>query len=247
MRNLKIGAAILAGLLVALYPAAPARGADTAPATGAAAAPAGSPLMDAKSPEMTKPAPEIYRAKFETSKGPFVIEVTRKWSPNGADRFYNLVGNGYFDGDRFFRVISGFMVQFGINGDPKLNEVWREANIPDDQPTGADKQSNTRGMVSFAKTGAPNSRSTQLFINFGDNSRLDGMGFTPIGKVVEGMAVVDSLYSGYGEGAPRGAGPDQMQIQTEGNKYLDASFPKMDFIKKASIVEMKPKAAKAAK
>jgi len=180
---------------------------------------------------LTEQAPATYKAKFDTSKGPFVIQVTRAWAPTGADRFYNLVKNGFFDDGRFFRVISGFMVQFGLNGDPALNAKWRVARIPDDRVT----QSNTRGMVTFATSG-PNARTTQVFINFVDNSRLDGMGFAPFGKVVSGMDVVDKLYSGYGEGAPNGQGPNQNRIQTEGNAYLSQSFPRLDHVTKATIV-----------
>lgn len=180
---------------------------------------------------LTEQAPATYKAKFDTSKGSFVIQVTRAWAPNGADRFYNLVKNGYFDDGRFFRVISGFMAQFGLNGDPALNAKWRVARIQDDRVA----QSNTRGMVTFATSG-PNARTTQVFINFDDNSRLDGMGFAPFGKVVSGMDVVDKLYSGYGEGAPDGRGPNQNRIQTEGNAYLTQSFPRLDHVTKATIV-----------
>ena len=179
---------------------------------------------------LTEQAPATYKAKFETSKGAFVIQVTRAWAPQGADRFYNLVKNGFFDNVRFFRVISGFMVQFGINGDPALSAKWRDANINDDRVT----QSNKRGMVTFATAG-PNTRTTQVFINFADNSNLDGMGFSPFGRVVSGMSVVDGLYAGYGEGAPRGNGPDQGRLQSEGNAYLAKEFPRMDFVKKATI------------
>lgn len=180
---------------------------------------------------LTEQAPATYKARFDTSKGSFVIQVTRAWAPTGADRFYNLVKNGFFDDGRFFRVISGFMVQFGLNGDPALNAKWRVARIPDDRVT----QSNTRGMVTFATSG-PNARTTQVFINFDDNSRLDGMGFAPFGKVISGMDVVDKLYSGYGEGAPNGRGPNQNLIQTEGNAYLTQSFPRLDHVTKATIV-----------
>jgi peptidyl-prolyl cis-trans isomerase A (cyclophilin A) len=177
-------------------------------------------------------APAVYQAKFDTSKGPFVIEVHREWAPQGADRFYNLVKNGFFDNARFFRVIEGFMVQFGINGDPKIAAVWRDADIKDDPV----KQSNERGTITFATAG-PNTRTTQVFINFADNAPLDGQGFSPFGKVVFGMEVVDSLYGGYGEGAPNGNGPDQGRIQSQGNAYLEQDFPKLDFIKTATIAE----------
>jgi len=179
---------------------------------------------------LTEQAPAVYRAKFDTSKGAFVIEVHRDWAPRGADRFYNLVKNGFYDNDRFFRVVSGFMVQFGINGEPKVQSAWRTATIPDDPVT----QSNVRGMVTFATAG-PNTRTSQVFINFGNNAMLDSQGFAPFGKVISGMNVVDALYAGYGEGAPRGQGPDQGRIQAEGNAYLTRDFPKLDFVKKATI------------
>jgi peptidyl-prolyl cis-trans isomerase A (cyclophilin A) len=192
----------------------------------------------AANPKLTNPAalnekaPETYRAKFATTKGDFVIEVTRSWAPNGADRFYNLVKNGYYDGCSFFRVVYGFMVQFGINGDPALNAIWSEARIPDDPVT----QKNLRGMVTFATAG-PGTRTAQVFINYADkNTNLDSQGFAPFGKVVEGMDVVNKLFSGYGEGAPSGHGPDQNRIQKEGNAYLAKSFPKLDAIKTATIV-----------
>jgi len=176
-------------------------------------------------------APATFQARFETTKGAFVIEVHRDWAPVGADRFYNLVHSGYFDGVRFFRVISGFMAQFGIHGNPQVAAAWRDATIPDDPV----RQHNVRGMVSFATAG-PGTRTTQLFINYADNSRLDGMGFSPIGRVVEGMEVVDGLYKGYGEGAPGGRGPEQGRIQVEGNPYLERDFPQLDQVKRATIV-----------
>lgn len=192
-----------------------------------------------KKSETEKPAaaevktpPAEYKVKFTTSKGEFVVEVKRDWSPRGADRFYELVQAKFYDDCRFFRVLSGFMAQFGINGDPKTMTRWSEANIADDPVT----QSNTRGMITYAMAG-PNTRTTQLFINFGNNARLDGMGFSPFGKVVEGMDVVDALYSGYGEGAPSGRGPQQGRIQAEGNDYLNKDFPKLDYIKTVRIVE----------
>jgi len=179
---------------------------------------------------LTEKAPASYKVKFDTSKGVFVLQINRDWAPNGADRFYNLVKNGYYDNVRFFRVISGFMVQFGINGDPKLNPVWRQARIQDDTV----KQSNKRGNITFATSG-PNSRTTQVFINFKDNAGLDGQGFAPFGSVISGMNVVDQLYAGYGEGAPSGRGPDQGRTQAEGNAYLQKDFPQLDFVKKATI------------
>ncbi|HZS39847.1 MAG TPA: peptidylprolyl isomerase [Polyangia bacterium] len=176
-------------------------------------------------------APAVYKVKLATTKGDVVIEVHRDWAPVGADRFYNLVKLGYFNDVAFFRVIKGFMVQFGIHGDPAVNRAWHNANIQDD-PSG--KQSNTRGMVTFATAG-PNTRTTQLFINYGDNARLDSMGFAPIGKVVSGMDVVDKLEGVYGEGAPMGAGPAQGKLQNEGNAYLKAQFPKLDYLKSATV------------
>ena len=181
---------------------------------------------------LTETAPDVFQARFETSKGDFVIEVHRDWSPKGADRFYNLVANGYYDNVRFFRVMSGFMVQFGIHGDSEVSAVWRERRINDDPVV----QSNTRGFVSYAMGGA-NTRTTQIFINFGDNSRLDAMDFSPFGQVVEGMEVVDQIYSGYGDTQPRGRGPDPMSLQVRGNDYLDEGFPNLDFVTRATIVE----------
>jgi peptidyl-prolyl cis-trans isomerase A (cyclophilin A) len=177
-------------------------------------------------------APAVYKVEFDTSKGPFVIEVHRDWAPNGADRFYNLVKNGFYDNTRFFRVIEGFMAQFGVNGDPKVSAAWREARIKDD----AVKVSNKRTFVTFATAG-PNTRTTQVFISYGDNSNLDSQGFSPFGQVVSGMKVVDSLYSGYGEGAPGGRGPNQARVQSEGNAYLASSFPNLDYVLKATIVQ----------
>jgi len=181
---------------------------------------------------LNEKAPAVYQAKFDTSKGSFVIEVHRDWAPNGADRFYNLVKNGFYNDARFFRVLEGFMAQFGVNGNPSLSAVWRDANIKDDPV----KQSNVRGTVTFATAG-PNTRTTQVFINYGDNAGLDGQGFSPFGKMVSGMDVVDSLYGGYGEGAPHGPGPDQARLQAYGNAYLEKAYPKLDYIKTATIVQ----------
>src|SRR3989442_3186540 len=181
-------------------------------------------------------APAMYKVNFDTSAGTFEVDVHRDWAPNGADRFYNLVKNGFFDNARFFRVISGFMVQFGLNGDPAVNSVWREARIPRDPV----KEGNKRGNITFAMQGGPNgpdTRTTQVFINFRDNSNLDPIGFASFGRVTKGMDVVDKIYSGYGEGAPSGAGPEQGRVQSEGNAYLTKDFPKLDYIKKASIAK----------
>ena len=175
-------------------------------------------------------APPEFKAKFDTSKGVFVLDVHRNWAPNGVDRFYNLVKNGFYDNVRFFRVISGFMVQFGISGDPKISAPWREARIKDDPVV----QSNRRGYITFAMAG-PNTRTSQVFINFGENGSLDSQGFPPFGRVIQGMEVVDKLNAEYGEGAPRGRGPDQGRLQMEGNAYLTKDFPNMDYVKKATI------------
>jgi len=183
-----------------------------------------------KNPEALKEkAPAAFKVKFETSKGDFVVEVTRAWSPNGVDRFYNLAKHGFFDGIRFFRVVPGFVVQFGIHGDPALATKWLESNIPDDKVV----ESNKRGFLTYAKSSLPNSRSTQLFINLADNSRLDSMGFSPIGRVVMGMEVVDKLYGGYGEQLTRLQG----EIAAQGNAYLQREWPKLDYIKRASLVK----------
>jgi len=178
------------------------------------------------------PAPDSFKVAFETSKGNFTVMAHRAWAPHGVDRFYHLVQLGYFDDARFFRVLSGFMAQFGMNGNPRVTAAWDPLTIADDSV----KQSNVRGMVTFAAGSAPDSRSTQLFVNYADNRNLDPMRFAPIGQVVDGMSVVDSLYSGYGEGAPDGSGPSQDRIASEGNAYLMKSFPKLDFIKTARIV-----------
>jgi peptidyl-prolyl cis-trans isomerase A (cyclophilin A) len=177
--------------------------------------------------QLTERAPDRFKARFDTSKGVFVIDVHREWAPLGADRFYNLVKNGFYDDCRFFRVLDGFMAQVGMNGDPAIQKVWMNANFKDDPV----KQSNKRGFVSFAKSSLPNSRSTQFFINFADNSRLDGQGFAAFGEVVAGMDVVDKLYSGYG----RNNVPDQGRIANEGNAYLMKEYAKLDYIKKATV------------
>ena len=181
----------------------------------------------------TEKAPATFKVKFSTTKGDFVVELHRDWAPLGVDRLYNLVKLGYFDDVAFFRVIDGFMVQFGIHGDGAVNAKWHDANIQDDPDA---HHSNERGALTFATAG-PNTRTTQLFINYKDNARLDGMGFRPLGKVVSGMEVVDSLYKGYGEGAPMGRGPAQDRLQAEGNDYLKKEFPQLDYVKKARITK----------
>lgn len=186
----------------------------------------------AKPAGLSEQAPATFKANFDTSAGTFVIEAHRDWAPNGADRFFNLVKNGFYNDVRFFRVIPGFMAQFGIHGTPSVAAAWRQAQIKDDPV----KESNKRGYVTFATAG-PNTRTTQLFINFGDNAGLDKQGFAPFGRVTSGMDVVDKIHGGYGEGAPRGKGPDQGRTQTEGNAYLTKEFPKLDYIKAATIAK----------
>jgi len=190
----------------------------------------------------SKPAPDVYWVKLETTKGDILIEVRRNWSPYGADRFYELVQAGFFNDCRLFRVIEGFVVQTGIAANPAVNAKWKDKDIPDDQFRRGDKnrQSNTRGFVTFAKTALPNSRTTQFFINASDNSRLDEMGFTPFGQVLSGMAPVDSFYGGYGE-EPMKSMP---RIESEGNAYLNAAFPKLDSITKATLLPKKPELPK---
>ena len=211
--------------------------------TGAAAlalaVTAAATLVAQQNPKLKSPlalneeAPATYKVNVDTSKGVFTIDVHRDWAPRGADRFYNLVKVGFYNDVRFFRVIPNFMAQFGIHGDPAVAKVWQPARINDDPV----KQSNKRGYVTFATAG-PNTRTTQLFINFGDNAMLDKQGFAPFGTIdAKGMAIVDKIYSGYGEGAPRGRGPDQGRVQAEGNAYLNKDFPKLDYIKTATIAQ----------
>ena len=198
------------------------------------AAPAGQPSLNNPS-SLNAQAPDVYWTKFDTTKGSFVIKVTRDWAPIGADRFYNLVKNGFYNNASFFRVIPGFIVQFGISADPNLSGVWHDADIQDDLV----KQSNVAGTVTFATAG-PNTRTTQIFINLADNRSLDGQGFSPFGTVTEGMNVAQSFYSGYGEGAPMGSGPDQQLIQSQGEAYLASNFPKLDHIKSATVLQSAP-------
>ncbi|HUH13508.1 MAG TPA: peptidylprolyl isomerase [Longimicrobiales bacterium] len=190
------------------------------------------PLTDPADARFQVPAPDRVRVRFETSRGPFVVELERELAPHGVDRLYNLVRAGFYDGARFFRVVDRFVAQFGLSGDPAVTAAWREATIPDD-PVVA---SNRRGSLTFATSG-PNARTTQLFINLADNTRLDRMGFAPLGRVVEGMEVVDRLFAGYGEGAPMGRGPDQQRIMREGDAYLEREFPSLDHIVRAELVE----------
>jgi peptidyl-prolyl cis-trans isomerase A (cyclophilin A) len=218
---------------------AAAEKAEKAPAKGKAPSDAKSPRPDAvvdigplAPSKATLTAPDKYRIKFETTEGDVIVAVTREWAPNGADRLYNLIEMGYFTDIAFYRVIDNFMAQFGMHPRPEVNAAWKGAQIKDDPVT----QSNTRGMMTFATAG-PNTRTTQFFINFKDNSNLDKMGFSPVGEVVSGMEVVDALYKDYGEGAPRGRGPAQPKMHKLGKKYLDENFPDLDYIKTASILK----------
>jgi len=190
-----------------------------------------SPLLHPTAEMLSERAPDTVRVRFETSKGPFVVEAYRDWAPNGVDRFYQLARAGFYDGDRFFRVLTGFMAQFGLNGEPEIESAWRTASLAD-EPV---KQSNLRGYVTFTRESGPNSRYTMVFINYKDNSYLDADGFAPFGQVVSGMEVVEKLYSGYG----RQNVPDQRRIKSDGNAYLTAEYPKLDFIKTAQIENTK--------
>jgi len=174
----------------------------------------------------TPKAPDDFQVKFKTSQGDVIFDITRKLAPLGADRFHEAVSKGFYDKCRFFRVLPGFVVQFGINGDPDIQSHWRQAQIKDDPVKG----SNIRGTLVFATAG-PDTRTTQMFINFSDNSRLDRMGFAPIGKVVKGMDIVEKINAEYAQK------PNQTFIQQDGNKYLEEVFPRLDFIEKATIVK----------
>jgi peptidyl-prolyl cis-trans isomerase A (cyclophilin A) len=190
-------------------------------------------LMDPSA--LNEQAPDQYNVTFKTSKGEFVIAVNRAWAPLGADRFYNMVTHGFYDQARFFRVVPNFVVQWGMPADPEVGAVWRDAPIKDEEV----KESNLQRYITFAK-GGPDSRTTQVFINLRDNARLDGMGFPPFGKVIEGWEIVEKLYSGYGEGGPRGRGPSQELIGKQGNVYLEADFPKLDYIESTTVSAGEP-------
>jgi len=238
-----LGAAALSQTPPAKAPASKSPASKAASRPGAARTSAANPaLLKAK-------APDVFKAQFNTTKGDFVVEVHRDWAPLGADRFYNMVKSGFFTDIYFFRVVPKFMVQFGIPGNPKVAAAWEKANIKDDPQ----KESNKRGMITFAM-GGPNTRTTQLFINFADNTRLDSLNFPPFGSVVSGMDVVDQIYSGYGEmSVMGGSGPDPGKIESEGNAYLEKNFPKLDKINSAKLLpaegaaEEKPAAKAPAK
>jgi peptidyl-prolyl cis-trans isomerase A (cyclophilin A) len=215
---------VVASLVLTLAMACKPRPADQQSGSGASTSPRAA---------ATPAAPDTFLVAFETSKGRVVMQTVRAWAPRGADRFYELVNAHFYDGVKFFRVL-GFMAQFGISGDPAANDAWRDRVIPDDSVA----QSNQRGFVSYAM-GGPNTRTTQLFINKRDNHRLDGMGFAPFARVIEGMEAVDKLYGAYGEGAPDGAGPMQDRIEHEGNAYLNKYFPRLDSVVTARVVRVK--------
>jgi peptidyl-prolyl cis-trans isomerase A (cyclophilin A) len=194
-----------------------------------------SPKTEEKAPAARRVPVEVpaqYQVRFDTTKGPFTVEVVREWAPRGADRFHELVRTGFFDGARLYRVRPKFVVQFGISPDAKTNELWKQLKMPDDPV----KQSNQRGFISYATDG-PRTRTTEVFINLADNKRLDTRGFSPFGRVVEGMDVVDQFYSGYGEVQPMGGGPDPVKMQTIGDEYIQRGFPRMDQIRSAKIVQ----------
>jgi len=192
------------------------------------------------SPGQPARVPDVFQVRFETSQGPFVVEVHREWAPQGADRFHELVASGYFDDSRFFRVVPGFIAQFGVAGAPKVTAAWKDRTIPDDPVRQSNIQSNTRGTIAYAMTG-PNTRATQLYINLADNSRLDAQGFVPVGRVTSGMDVVDRLYGGYGETSGGGMrGGKQGEMLKGGNAWLDANFPKLDHLLRARLLEEKP-------
>jgi peptidyl-prolyl cis-trans isomerase A (cyclophilin A) len=217
--------AIVAALATQMTPLEAQRGKAAAPGAKRTAASSAASKAKLKNPAALKDvAPAEYRAMFDTSAGPFVILVHRSWAPRAADRFYNLVKYGFFDGDRFFRVVPNFMLQFGLNGDPAVQAPWTNANLPDEPTT----QSNKRGTISFATAG-PNTRTTQVFINFKDNAFLDSGGFAPFGEVVSGMDAVQKINAEYGEQ------PVQPLIQRQGNAYLVKNFPRLDYVKKATI------------
>ena len=215
---------------------APSSATPTAPEPAAAApAPASTHTAARTDPsKATLKAPNSFVVRFDTDAGAFRVRLTRSWAPQGVDRFYNLVVSGYFRDIAIFRAIRGFMLQFGVHGDPAVSAVWRDASIPDD-PVQTHVASNRRGTLTFAMAG-PNTRTTQLFINLGNNARLDRMGFPPIGQIVSGEGVLGSINTEYGEGAPAGRGPSQARVQMEGNVYLRRSFPRLTRIRSITLV-----------
>jgi peptidyl-prolyl cis-trans isomerase A (cyclophilin A) len=236
---MKRSAIVALVVCIAACEKAPPPPVEKAPAPPVAAAPAAevvvpptAALLHPDPAKISAAGPDSFVIHAVTSRGEFDVKVHRNWSPKGADRLYYLTSNNFFDGIRFFRVIAGFMAQFGVHGDTAVAHAWNKLTIAD-EPV---KHGNKRGTLTFAKTSAPNSRSTQFFINFGDNAQLDGGGFSPVGEVTSGMNVVDSLYSGYGDGADMGGqGPLQGRLGAEGNAYLKAGFPKLDYFVTARV------------
>ncbi len=205
--------------------------------TGCSTAPKATDKVADTKPKLPAKAPDVYRVKLATTKGDIVVEVYREWAPNGASHFYDLAGMGYYDNVRFHRVLKKFIAQFGINGNPKLDQIYAALKIPDDPP----KQKNRRGTLAFAKIG-PGSRTTEVFINLSDNPALDQTGFVPFGKIVEGLEVADQISYLYGEIQPKGGGPDPAKIHQQGNSYLEQQYPRLDWIKTATVELVKEKA-----
>ena len=229
------GSTLVASACTANTPAPAPAAADEAPAPASTPKPALPPVRNEALLDpfaATETAPDTFKVRFHTTKGEVMLQIHRAWAPRGADRFYNLVKLGFFEEIAFFRVMDGFMVQFGIHGHPEVASAWRTAPLKDDPRT----QPNKRGTVSFANRG-PNTRTTQLFINFNDHASLDQLDFAPIGEVIAGMEVVDAFYNGYGECAPQGSGPDQAKLEREGNPYLRERFDKLDWLDKAELVQ----------
>lgn len=227
-------AAVAVFTVVATSSASAQRPGRKAAGSGQQGAPAAS-LRSPSASDLAKAGPDSFDVAFHTTKGTFTVRMSRAMSPRGADRVWHAVQARYYDGVRFYRVIRGFMAQFGFHGNPAVTAAW-ESHVLRDDPRNA---SNTRGMVTFATRG-PGTRTVQLFVNMRDNVNLDALGFVPVGRVRDGMPVVDSLYGGYGEGAPRGNGPDQDRIASEGNAYLALKFPKLDVIDSARVVNRWP-------
>jgi peptidyl-prolyl cis-trans isomerase A (cyclophilin A) len=190
-------------------------------------------LLDPANEIFKQIPPDTFHVRFETSKGEFVVQVIRAWAPTGALQFYNLVRNGFYNDARFFRVLPGFVVQFGMSGVPGIQKAWDELPLRDDPVA----TSNVRGTITFAATAEPDSRTTQVFISLGDNAQLDGMGFAPFGRVVQGLENVERFYADYGEMQPMGPGPLPDCIARSGNAYLSQQFPQLDYITRASVLE----------
>ncbi len=226
MKTLHVNPYALPILLLAAF-LGPLAGCGGEPPQGAETT-AANPLLQPRNFRET--APDDFRARFQTTKGTFVVQVNREWAPRGADRFYNLLKAGFYDGMAIHRVLEGFTAEFGIHGDPWVNAAWRQAILQDDPVA----QSNLRGRIAFSKSG-PNSRTVQVFVNTDDNPELDAQGFAPFGEVVEGMDVIDAFYADYGDGPPRGEGVYQAMAIARGDEYLKAEFPLLDRIQSAVL------------